>query len=215
MTDGYLLERVAETDHPGELAPAGQGRQPRAGAEPGGGDARPAGRRPGAGTLSDVLRLAIPPRHARAEKTAPTVEAQPAPEPPPAPEPDSWTRYPDGPSYLTALADGRSPRAVWSALPGGTWADELATAVQATLAGGRGALVVVPDAREPTAWRPRSGPRSARRRSCVLTADLGPAERYRRFLAAVPRTGPGRRRDPSGCVRARAGPRPGRRLGRR
>jgi primosomal protein N' (replication factor Y) len=132
----------------------------------------------GAGTLSDVLRLAVPPRHARAEK-GPRREVAPTPG---APEPGSWSRYPDGPSFLEALQTGRSPRAVWSALPGPTWAAELAAAVQATLASGRGALVVVPDARD--AERLGAAVRAAvgDEAFVVLTADLGPAERYRRFL---------------------------------
>ena len=40
-----------------------------------------------------------------------------------------------------------APRAVWNALPGPEWSEELARAVAATLASGRGALVVVPDGR--------------------------------------------------------------------
>jgi primosomal protein N' (replication factor Y) len=83
-----------------------------------------------AGTLPDVLRLALPPRHAR-------VEAEPAPEPaapPTRPEPGPWERYDTGPAFLAALADGHSPRAVWSALPGPSWPEEVALAVRATAA---------------------------------------------------------------------------------
>ncbi|MCA1712983.1 MAG: primosomal protein N' [Actinobacteria bacterium] len=127
-----------------------------------------------AGTLYDVLRLALPPRHAR-------VEAEPAlpPDPlPPAPEPGSWDRYRNGPSYLSAIFAGRGPRAVWSALPGPTWPDELAMAVRACAASGRGAVVVVPDARDLARVSAALGdlPHAA------LSADLGPAERYRRWL---------------------------------
>src|SRR4051794_2812023 len=194
MTDGFLLDRVAETDHPGELAPLAKVVSPEPVLSP---EVARLARRVAdrtAGTLSDVLRLAIPPRHARAEKTAPTADDAPAPAPATALDPGSWTRYPDGASYLTALADGRSPRAVWSALPGGRWAAEIALAVQAALAGGRGALVVVPDVRDAervaAALRQRIGSESF----VVLTADLGPAERYRRFLALS-----------RGCVRAALG----------
>src|SRR5690606_26518118 len=86
-------------------------------------------------------------------------------------------------SFLTALATGGSPRAVWNPGPATDWADLLARAVAATLSGGRGALVVVPDARDvthlDTALVAVAGPG----RHVALAAELGPAERYRRWLA--------------------------------
>ena len=104
------------------------------------------------GTLADVLRLAIPPRHARAEKAAPEAVANTGADAgetlPPAPAPGPWERYPAGPSFLAALAGGRSPRAVWNALPGPDWPTEIALAAAATAASGRGTLIVVPDRRD-------------------------------------------------------------------
>ena len=52
----------------GPAAAAAAGGQPRAGADPRGARERPGRRRPGRGTLGDVLRLAVPKRHAAAEK---------------------------------------------------------------------------------------------------------------------------------------------------
>lgn len=136
-----------------------------------------------AGTLTDVLRLAVPPRHAAAER-APRPEAagdRPGPvrEDPVGP----WRDYPAGPALLTRLAAGESPRAVWTALPGPAWAPALAAAVAATLASGRGALIVLPDRRDvdscETALTDALGPG----RHSRLEADLGPAARYRAFLA--------------------------------
>ncbi len=131
-----------------------------------------------AGTFSDVLRLAVPPRHVRVEKE-PGAAAVPAP--PPA-DPAGWARYVHGPAFLERLAAGSAPRATWAALPGDGWDAELAAAAHATLSGGRGAVIVVPDGRELTRV-------SAALRACIgperfveLSADLGPAERYRRFL---------------------------------
>ncbi|MCU1590235.1 MAG: Primosomal protein, partial [Frankiales bacterium] len=127
-----------------------------------------------AGTLYDVLRLALPPRHARVEAEAPTAP----PGPPPRPHPGPWARYDAGTSFLTALAEGRSPRAVWSALPGPAWPEEVALAVRAAVAGGRGAVVVVPDARDLA----RVSTALTDLPHAALSADLGPAERYRRWL---------------------------------
>ena len=54
------------------------------------------------------------------------------------------------PALLTALAGGASPRAVWNPGPVADWPTLLARLVASTLAGGRGALAVFPDARDVT-----------------------------------------------------------------
>ncbi|MEO3804112.1 primosomal protein N' [Nonomuraea sp. B1E8] len=98
----------------------------------------------------------------------------------------AWDAYPTGPSFLDALRGGRAPRAVWSALPGARgWARAMAEAVRATLDGGRGAVLVVPDGKDvalaDAAFERALGPG----RHVALTADLGPAERYRRWLKVL------------------------------
>ncbi len=57
-----------------------------------------------AGTLSDVLRLAIPARHARVERE-PGVPAAAIPAPP---EPGGWSRYAHGAAFLSHLASSAS-----------------------------------------------------------------------------------------------------------
>ncbi|UGQ15289.1 primosomal protein N' [Yinghuangia sp. ASG 101] len=132
-----------------------------------------------AGTLADVLSLALPPRHAR-------VEAEPAAEPRPAPaRPDTgtWARYADGPALLDALAAGESPRTVWTALPGPTWPAEIAALMATTLSAGRGALVVLPDGKAVARVDDALTRLLGDGRHIALTADAGPEERYRRWLA--------------------------------
>ena len=178
LVDGWVLERAETSEHPGRLAPLSVvspepvltpevGRLARAVADR------------TAGTLPDVLRLAIPPRHARVEAEPP---GEPAPAPA-APQAGTWTRYPAGPAFLAALAEGRSPRAVWSALPGPAWPAEVAAAVQACAASGRAAVVVVPDARDLD--RVAGALAEAGVPAVSLSADLGPAERYRRWLQVL------------------------------
>ena len=84
-----------------------------------------------AGTLADVLRLALPPRHARVEKEP--VAAEPGssrwsslsrPRWPSRSSPPRWAPYRGGEAYLRRIQAGEAPRAVWSALPGvGTGSD--------------------------------------------------------------------------------------------
>ncbi|HEU4421925.1 MAG TPA: primosomal protein N', partial [Pilimelia sp.] len=149
-----------------------------------------------AGNLADVLRLAVPPRHARAEAAARPARAEAAalpalpaqrdsPEAPPSPvSSHGWDSHSAGPALLRALADGRAPRAVWSALPGEDWPARLAEAAAATVRGGLGAVAVVPDARDLDRLDAAMAATLGEGRHVALSAALGPAERYRRFLAA-------------------------------
>jgi primosomal protein N' (replication factor Y) (superfamily II helicase) len=188
LTGGYLLRRAEESQHQGSLAFLERvvSPEPVLTAEIAG-LARAVADRYG-GTLADVLRLAIPPRHAAAESAPPGDDGAGPGDPPrlplpPLPEPGPWDRYPAGPSFLAALAQGRAPRAAWSALPGPHWPDEIAVAAATAAAAGSGALIVVPDARDlglvDAALARALGPG----RHVCLAAGLGPAERYRRWLA--------------------------------
>ncbi|PTA43863.1 primosomal protein N' [Micromonospora sp. RP3T] len=218
LVDGWLLERVAESAHP-RLAYLEKVVSPVPVLSPEVARLARAVADRYAGSLADVLRLAVPPRHARAEKAATAAEAAEAPATGSAPEPATgsgsgppvaavdegvgesadaavaggagvsvdprgWRDYPAGPALLRALAEGRPARAVWSALPGEDWADRYADAVAATVAGGRGAVVVVADGRDldrlDAALTAVLGPG----RHVRLTAADGPARRYRAFLAA-------------------------------
>ncbi|GAA0741422.1 primosomal protein N' [Dactylosporangium roseum] len=182
LVDGFLLERAAASEHAGRLAFLDRVVSPEVVAGPETvALARDIADRY-AGTLSDVLRLAVPPRHARTEAAAPPAPPEPFTGPVDA---RVWRRYTAGAALVRALGDGRAPRAVWTALPGEDWPARLAEAAAAGLAGGLGALVVVPDARDldrldtALTWV-LGGPG----RHVTLSAALGPAERYRRFLAA-------------------------------
>ncbi|MBB6121480.1 primosomal protein N' [Nocardiopsis algeriensis] len=135
-----------------------------------------------AGTLSDVLRLAIPPRHARVEKEEP---GEAAAGPPGDEGPGPWSDYPEGEAFLEALREGRPARAVWNALPGGGWADAVAAAAHAALAAGRGTVAVVPGGRDVEAVDAALTARLGEGRHVALTAGLGPAERYRRWLSVL------------------------------
>jgi len=181
LTGGYLLARADASDHQGSLAYLERvvSPEPVLTAEMAG-LARAVADRYG-GTLADVLRLAIPPRHARAEAPLPGNSA-----PRPArPGPGPWARYPAGPAFLAAVADGRSPRAIWSALPGPDWPDEIAVAAATAAASGRGALLVVPDGRDLDSVDAALTALLGTGSHVCLSAGLGPAERYRRWLTVL------------------------------
>ncbi|MGW0802981.1 primosomal protein N' family DNA-binding protein [Nonomuraea sp. NPDC002799] len=104
----------------------------------------------------------------------------------PAPVRSAWDAYPTGASFLDALRNGRAPRAVWSAVPGARgWAGAVAEAVRATLDGGKGAVIVVPDGKDVALADSELARLLGPGRHVALTADLGPAERYRRWLKVL------------------------------
>jgi primosomal protein N' (replication factor Y) len=72
---------------------------------------------------------------------------------------------------------------VWNALPGPEWSEELARAVAATLASGRGALAVLPDGRAVARVDAALTALLGEGRHAVLTADAGPEKRYAQWLA--------------------------------
>ncbi|WP_434094170.1 primosomal protein N' [Nonomuraea wenchangensis] len=222
LVDGFLLERVDESDHEGRLMPLERVVSPERVLTPEiAGLARAVADRY-AGTLTDVLRLAIPPRHAKAEAETPKPDRSTGTEPSGGTDvqdeeagsvrdgegaggagavegtegagdaggvrggESAWDAYPMGPSFLDALRHGRAPRAVWSALPGALgWARPVAEAVRATLDGGRGAVVVVPDGKDVALADAELARLLGPGRHVALTADLGPAERYRRWLKVL------------------------------
>jgi len=158
-----------------------------------------------AGTFADVLRLAIPPRHARVEAEpvvgAEQVGAEPVAEPPlvvveppvvgEGLEPagvdgasvEGWGRYRNGAALLDAVAAGRSAHAVWQPTPGEDWPTRLAEVAAGSLAAGRGTLIVVPDQRDVTRLAAACTKLLGPDQVATLTADLGPARRYRSWLA--------------------------------
>ncbi len=183
LVDGYVLDRRPETEHSGKLEflqkviSAESVLSPEIAVL-----ARAVADRYG-GSLEDVLRLAVPPRHAREEARLPAEPAAGELPDQPTGAGARWSEYQAGPAFLQALADGKPARAVWQALPGEDWPARLADAVRATYLAGRGAIVVVPDGRDlarlDAAVLAALGPG----RHVALAADLGPSQRYRRFLA--------------------------------
>jgi len=182
--DGFLVERRETSDHAGRLTPLRRVVSPERVLTPAVEALCEDVARRYAGTRSDVLRLAVPPRHATVEKQDPEPPAAP-PEVDPRAAERAWAGYAAAPAYLRHLADGGSPRAVWGAGPGTDWPTLVAHAVAAARAGGRGALVVVPDHADVARVDAALGAVLGAGQHVVLTADAGPARRYREFLAVA------------------------------
>ncbi|MBC9735105.1 primosomal protein N' [Nocardioides marmotae] len=181
--DGYLLERAATSDHPGRLAPLRRVVSDEPVLSPAVAGLVGAVAERYAGSRSDVLRLAVPPRHA-------TTEKEPSPAEPPVPpardgEAAGWAVYEHAAAYLAHLEEGGAPRAVWSAAPGEDWPARLAEAAAATRRAGRGVLICVPDGKDVDRVDRALTALLGGEHHVTLTADAGPARRYRDFLAVV------------------------------
>jgi primosomal protein N' (replication factor Y) (superfamily II helicase) len=176
LVSGYVLGRAEASEHTGRLAYVERIVSPEPVLAPEIATLARAVADRWAGTFADVVRLAIPPRHAATEVARAPFSQRP--DATAAPDLTAFDSYDGGPEFGRALAAGEAPRAVLTALPC-DWTATVAAAVAATLAAGRGAVVVVPDHRDVV----RVERALAGHGAVALTADLGPAERYRRFLA--------------------------------
>ncbi|MFG1795024.1 primosomal protein N' [Nocardia sp. NPDC049149] len=95
-----------------------------------------------------------------------------------------WGRYLHGAAFMTALAAGKGPRAAWQALPGEDWPRRLAELAAAVVAQGRSAILMVPDQRDLDRVLAECD-RLVGDSAVGLSAGLGPAARYRRWLAVL------------------------------
>ena len=184
--DGFVVERRPRSGHEGRLQPLRKVVSPEPVLTPAVLATARAVADAGAGTLGDVLRLAVPKRHATAEKA---LAAEAAPPAVAAPEPGPWTAYPAGASYLRHVADGGAPAAAWTALPGQPderdWPAALAVAAATALAAGRGTLLVVPDHRDLERVDAALTTVLGKAAHVRLSADQGPQARYTAWLKVL------------------------------
>jgi primosomal protein N' (replication factor Y) len=200
---GFLLERLAESDAGTTLLPLAKVVSPVPVLTPAVRDLAAAVAARYAGTLSDVLRLAVPPRVARLDKDFPPAAVQDGGEPAAGTDPgaasggeaapavtglpgtSAWSAYRNGPAFLRHLGSGGSPRAVINPLQGygpGGWPRLLAEAAAAAHAAGRGAVLVVPDNRDLDRLEDALHAVLPEAAVARLTAEDGPTPRYRNFL---------------------------------
>ncbi len=185
LVDAFVLERRSETDHLGKLGWLEKVVSPERVLTD---DVRrlvDAVAARYAGTRADVLRLAVPPRHASVEKKPPPQLEPFANSSTEPPDISGWSAYGGGAQFIGALGDSRAARAGWQALPGESWSQRLAEAAAVTVNSGRGVLAVVPDQRDVDRLYADAVTVVEESRVVALSAGLGPGERYRRWLAVL------------------------------
>jgi primosomal protein N' (replication factor Y) (superfamily II helicase) len=186
LRDGFILDRVASADHEGALAPLYKivSSEPVLTPEIARLIRKVADHY--AGTFADVVRLAIPPRHAATELAERVRTHHELPADHPA---GPLVDHPAGTGFVAALRAGRQPRAMWqvtpSAAPSGDWALGLATAARACVESGRGAVIIVPDQADLDRLSEACTQVLGAAGFAVLVAEAGPVARYRAFLSAL------------------------------
>lgn len=142
------------------------------------------------GSLSDVLRTAIPPRQARVE--AAVLSALPMPPPAvsaPDVDPAIWDYYADARSFLARLSKGQDGqpcvRATATVGPGHDPVRMLADVILTAAASARGVIAVVPDARDLQRLSHMVTQAAGVEAVATLSSDVSPAVRYRNFLRVL------------------------------
>ncbi|GAB3272940.1 primosomal protein N' [Arthrobacter pigmenti] len=140
-----------------------------------------------AGTVSDVVRVAIPPRVANVEKEFDPVSVQGS-----GPSAESNHRpatllpaYLNGESFLHRFRNGDSPRAVFTSVRGygpQGWPHELAEVLLASYQKGTGAIAVLPDQKDLDRLEEALSAAVPADAYARLHAEDGPTPRYRNFL---------------------------------
>lgn len=198
LVDAVLIERRSNSDHRGRLAPL----------------TRVLGETPVvpprlwelvnsladryAGVRSDILRSAVPSRHASAEKAGlfgrgadweQLYGALESVEDLRAAAHDAalagWSAYRHADSLLGAVLDGRGARASWLWTPGENWAARTAEFAATVAWSGGGVLLVVPDQRDVDRLTEALRRFLSAAQITELTASVGPAARYRRYLSVL------------------------------
>lgn len=187
--DGFVVARTATSQHPGALTPLRRVVSDEVVLTP---HILRVCRRVAdyyAGTLADMLRLAVPPRHAAAEKAAAEMVANPQQEQDVASRDSAWSPYPAGRALLSRLEGGQSPAAALLALPAQPserdWAFALAQAAAATRRSGRGSVLVVPDHRDLDRVSAALDGILGAGQHARLSADQGPSARYASWLSVL------------------------------
>lgn len=209
---GYLVDRLAETEPGVKLQPLGKVVSPEIVLRDDVLALCQAVAARYAGTVADVIRSAIPPRMARVETEAGPPAVSPAVPPTmrsavnnghasdlpseagsldgansdatTGEPPSCLSQYDGGTTFLRHLATGGSPRAVLTVIPNqpGSWPALVAEAVASCLESGRGALVVVPDARDLDRAAATLATAVGEANVARLSAEDGATPRYRAFL---------------------------------
>jgi len=184
MCNGFIIDRPETTDAPGKLLPLTKVVSPEQVLTPAQVELIRAVADRCVGTFADVMRLAVPPRHAATEAAERSIWPEPLTGSMP---PGGLLATDSGASWLEAVEQGRPLRAFWAVPPvfDGGFAAGVCQAVIAGLRAGRGVVVLTPD--EGALQQVFDAVAGAIGKGSVarLHSHMGVAQRYRNYLAVL------------------------------
>lgn len=198
LVDALLVERRRTTDHVGDLAPLNRVISPVQVVPPAMWSLINHLADRYGGTRSDVIRALVPGRHASAERdglfgggaswedlygslvprddlVAAAGDAASA----------GWAGYRFAESFLAAVLAGRTARASWLWTPGEDWPARIAETAASVAWNGGGVLIVAPNQREVDRLTSALRVYMSAAQITELSAQVGPAARYRRYLSVL------------------------------
>ncbi|MFH0410513.1 primosomal protein N' [Corynebacterium sp. L4756] len=184
LVDALLLERLAESDFDGKLAFIDRVISPFQVYPPQMSALVDALANRYGGNRSDIIRFAIPPRHAKAEEAdldTPFEELGELSEP----DLSSWSAYQFGESFVDFVLAGNTARAAWQVAPGDDWAQAIAALGTKVASSGRGVLVIVPDQSDVDVVESAFREYVSAKQVTILNVSQGPQARYRRYLSVL------------------------------
>ncbi|MEJ6019645.1 primosomal protein N' [Corynebacterium sp. H113] len=194
LVNGIVLERVKEPAHQGRLTPLKDVISPEIVYPPQLARLVDTLAQYYGGVRSDIIRSAVPTRHARAEKQRLKHHSNDnEPYEPPTWEElgalvtedidvSSWNAYAYAQSYIAAVLDGQPARAAWHPTPGENTTLRIAELAASVARAGGGVLIVVPDQRRIDQLDVELRNFVSPRQITTLAAGTGPESRYRRYL---------------------------------
>ena len=185
LTDAIVLERSEDTDYDGDLAPIRQVITAEAVHTPEITQLVDTCALRYAGFRADLWRLAVPPRHARAEEA----ELQHRDDTWESlggeinlPELTAWQDYAFGESFTAAAIASQTVRAAWQLQPNAEWENRIAELAVHIAVGGGGVLILLPNQRDVERMETALRQYVSAKQVTVLGAESGQETRYRRFL---------------------------------
>ncbi|HCG45958.1 primosomal protein N' [Corynebacterium flavescens] len=184
LSDAIVLERRSESEFPGELRYLERVISPYAVYPPRLARLVDSLADRYGGVRSDIIRSAIPPRHAKAEESdldSTWEELGNAGEP----DLSGWSAYEHGESFVDSVLGGNVARAAWQIAPGDDWAGALAALSVKIAISGKGVLLVVPNQKCVAQLEAALREYVSAKQVTVLGNSIGPQARYRRYLSAL------------------------------
>ena len=182
--DGFVVRRLDQTQHAGQLKPIEKVVSSFCALDPGIYRLCSKVAQEQACTIMDVVRCAVPARHARAERSVLSLPSVRYPQHS-APYSGVWNEYDEGARTLQSLVSGHIERRFCDIAPAHTYAQLLSGAIQSQLVNSRTVLIIAPTPRETYALASELRVLLHGEPIITMSSDVNHEQRYRNFVGVA------------------------------